>query len=399
MRRVPLDRVEVGAVLGKTLYNERGDVLLRRGAELGPRYLNLLREKGFRTVYLHDPDTEDIDLDDIVSEHVRATATKNIYRFMQVVENASYQIGRASSERLVAAFGSGEFRRELTGSAYEQLNKVVESIIDEVLDAATLSGMTALKTHDNYTFCHSVDVTITAIMLGKKLYFDRPALRQLALGCLLHDTGKMFIEPLILNKPGKLTPNEFELIKKHPTLGYQLLRSIQKHEFLANHVAYQHHERQDGNGYPRGMRGVNRVARDAVRGDRILMIAEIAAVADVYDAMSSDRPYRSGMAPEQIVEQMRQMAGPHLNKEIVQHFLAILPVYPVGLEVRITQGRLKGYRGVVARLHPRAMDRPVVRVLYDDRDHRVQAFDYDMLKEKGAAVAGTFTPGALPQAS
>ena len=86
MRRVPLDRVDTGAVLGKTLYNERGDVLLRRGAELSPRYLDLLREKGFGTVYLHDPDTEDIDLDDVVSEHVRESATKNIYRFQQVVE-------------------------------------------------------------------------------------------------------------------------------------------------------------------------------------------------------------------------------------------------------------------------------------------------------------------------
>src|SRR4051812_3101744 len=118
MRRVPLDRVEAGAVLGKTLYNERGDVLLRRGAELTPRYVDLLRDKGFGTVYLHDPDTEDIDLDDIVSEHVRATATKNIYRFMQVVANASRDLGRASPERIVAAFSSGELKREVTGSAY-----------------------------------------------------------------------------------------------------------------------------------------------------------------------------------------------------------------------------------------------------------------------------------------
>ena len=102
MRRVPLDRVESGAVLGKTLYNERGDVLLRRGAELTGRYVDLLREKGFGTIYLHDADTEDIDLDDIVSEHVRSTATKNIYRFMQVVENASREIGRTSPERLLA---------------------------------------------------------------------------------------------------------------------------------------------------------------------------------------------------------------------------------------------------------------------------------------------------------
>jgi HD-GYP domain-containing protein (c-di-GMP phosphodiesterase class II) len=390
MRRVPLDRVDSGALLGKTLYNERGDILLRKGRELSPRYVDLLREKGFRSIYLQDPDTEDIELGDIVSEHVRQTANQNIYRFMQVVENASRELKGLPTERLGAAFKSNDFKRALTGRAYEAIYAVVESIIDDVLDAPTLSGMTALKTHDNYTFCHSVDVTVTAIMLGKKLYFDRPALRQLALGCMLHDTGKIFIDARVLNKPGKLTPVEFDLIKKHPTLGYQLLRSIQKDEFLANHVAYQHHEKQDGTGYPRGMRGVNRVARDAIRGDRMLLIAEIAAVADVYDALSSDRPYRAGMTPEQIVETMRQMAGPHLNREIVQHFLAILPVFPVGLEVRITQGRLKGYRGVVARLNQKAMDRPVVRVLYDNHDHRIQSFDYDLLKERGATLAGTF---------
>lgn len=209
----------------------------------------------------------------------------------------------------------------------------------------------------------------------------------------------MFIDPKVLNKPGKLTPQELELIKKHPTLGYQLLRSIQKDEFLANHVAYQHHERQDGTGYPRGLHGVNRVAREATRGDRILLIGEIAAVADVYDALSSDRPYRPGMSPEQIVETMRQMSGPHLNREIVQQFLAILPVFPVGLDVRITQGRLKGYRGVVARVNPSAMDRPIVRLLYDNAGRRIASFEFDLLREKTAALAATLSAATLARAS
>ncbi|HEY3081317.1 MAG TPA: HD-GYP domain-containing protein [Chloroflexota bacterium] len=400
MRRIPLEQLEDNAVLGKTLYNERGDVLLRKGAVLTERYRSLLREKGFASVYVQDQDTADIVMDDIVSEHVRTTATKNIARFMEVVANAARDFRKLPPDRIGRAFDSSDFRRATTGRAYEQLYAVVDSIIDEVLESKTLSGLTAIKTHDNYTFCHSVDVTVSAIVLGKKFFFDRVALRQLALGCLLHDTGKLFVDPKILNKPGQLTQAEYELIKKHPTLGYQLLRSIQRDEFLANHVAYQHHERQDGTGYPRGLKGSNRVSRDAAYGgDRILLIAEIAAVADVYDALSSDRPYRPGLAPDKLVELMRQMAGTQLNREIVAHFLSIMPVFPVGIEVRITQGRLKGYRGVVARVNEKAMDRPVVRVLHDDRGRRVAAFDYDVARESHAAIAATFASFALSKAS
>src|SRR5437867_2948329 len=205
MRRIPLEQVEEGTVLGKTLYNERGDVLLRKGAVLTERYRGLLKEKGFATVYVQDQDTADIVMDDIVSEHVRTSATKNIARFMEVVENATKDLRGLPTDRLGRAFDSSDFRRATTGRVYEQLYAVVDSIIDEVLEAKTLSGLTAIKTHDNYTFCHSVDVTVTAIVLGKKFFFDRVALRQLALGCLLHDTGKLFVDPKILNKPGQLT--------------------------------------------------------------------------------------------------------------------------------------------------------------------------------------------------
>jgi HD-GYP domain-containing protein (c-di-GMP phosphodiesterase class II) len=399
MRRIPLSAVEVGAELGKTLYNERGDVLLRKGAELTERYLDLLRERGFASVYIQDEDTADIVIDDIVSEHVRVNATKNIYRFHKVIENAAKDINKLPPERMAAAFNSSAFRRAARGEAQEAIYAIVESIIDEVMGAATLSGLTAVKTHDNYTFCHSIDVTVTAIMLGRKLFFDRPALRQLALGCMLHDTGKIFIDAKLLNKPGRLTPEEYELIKQHPITGFKLLQSIQKDEFLANHVAYQHHERQDGNGYPRGLHGNNRVQRGAGRGDRILLIAEIAAVADIYDALSSDRPYRAALGPAEIVEALRGMAGAQLNRDIVGQFLSIVPLYPVGLEVRVSQGKYNGYTGVVARINTRAMDRPIARILRDDRGRRIDAFDWDMTTDRGATLVATLASGALAEAS
>ena len=399
MHRIGLTMVQPGSVLGKTIYNERGDVLLRKGAILSDRYIDLLGDKRFSTIYIQNEDTADIIIEDIVSEHVHQNATRNISRFLTVIENAARDLADLPLERLHSGFNSIDFQRSVQGKAFDALYSVVESIIDEVVDETTLSGLTAIKNHDNYTFCHSIDVTVSAVVLGRKLFFDRPALRQLALGCMLHDTGKIFIDAKILNKDSPLSPEEYAVVKRHPELGYQLLRSLQRDEFLANHVAYQHHESQDGSGYPRGLHGVNRISRDASRGDRILLIAEIAAVADVYDALSSDRPYRAGMTSEEIVLKLRELSGTRLNQEVVNHFLAILPVYPVGVEIRVTQGKLKDYRGVVARINPRAMDRPVVRILYDDRHRRVSAFEVDLLKEPHVEVATTFSNDEFARAS
>ena len=131
----------------------------------------------------------------------------------------------------------------------------------------------------------------------------------------------------------------------------------------------------------------------------MLLIAEIAAVADVYDALSSDRPYRAGLGSEEIVVKLRELSGTRLNQEVVNHFLAILPVYPVGVEVRVTQGKLKDFRGVVARINSRAMDRPVIRILYDDRHRRVSAFEVDLLREPHVEVATTFSNDEFARAS
>ncbi len=399
MRRIGLTKVRSGSLLGKTIYNERGDVLLRKGAVLSDRYLDLLKDKRFSTIYIQNEDTADIVVEDIISEHVHQNATQNISRFLKVVENASRDLNNLPIERLHSGFNSTDFQRSVQGKAFDALYSVVESIIDEVVDETTLSGLTAIKNHDNYTFCHSVDVTVSAVVLGRKLFLDRPALRQLALGCMLHDTGKIFVASRILLKESALTAEEYEIVKKHPELGYHLLRTLQRDEFLANHVAYQHHESQDGSGYPRGLHGFNRIARDAGRGDRILLIAEIAAVADVYDALISDRPYRAGLTSEEIVIKLRELSGTRLNQEVVSHFLAILPVYPVGVEVRVTQGRLKDHRGVVVRINPRAMDRPIIRILYDDRHRRVAAFEVDLVKEPHIEVAAIFSTDEFARAS
>jgi HD-GYP domain-containing protein (c-di-GMP phosphodiesterase class II) len=253
-------------------------------------------------------------------------------------------------------------------------------LVADVLNASYTSAIISPKGRDDYVLAHAVDVATTAVTIGKLLNLSRHQLLALARGCLLMDIGLAMVDPAILNKVAPLSPAERDAIRAHPQMGYELLRALQPADILANTVALQHHERQDGQGYPRGLRGNNRIhlsAFDRDRGDIVLM-AEIAAVADVYDALSSNRPHRPALPPDQVVATVRRIAGTHLNRSIVEEFLRTLPVYPVGLQVYVYGPRFGPFRGVVTRVHPQRLDRPIVRVFQNARGRDVQPFEVDL---------------------
>ena len=381
-------------ILGKTLHNERGDDLLKQGVVLTERYVELLRGRRYRSIYVAEPGTEDLLIEDVLSDRVRSLAARGVSGLVQTIDQAARRaavdVGRDAPERVQRALESNEFRHPaLDSGALQSLLGIVATIIDEVMDADLLAGLTTLKAHDNYTFLHSVDVTATALLIGRKMHLDRGELVQLALGCMLHDVGNVFVDARILDKPGSLTGDEMTRVKRHASLGYSLLRSLQEDYVLANHVAYQHHERQNGSGYPRGLRGSNRIRRgfDPTSAGRILYLAEIAAVADVYDALSSDRPYRPALPPEMVVETIRSMAGVTLNREVVAHLLSMLPVFPIGVDVRVTAGRYRGYQGVVTGVTETALDRPRVRLVRDgDHYPLTSAFEIDLAEDEDTRI-------------
>lgn len=385
MRRIPVSALEPGLVLAKTVFGDRGEVLLAKGATLTQGSIRALRRRGFRAVYVRDGLADDIEPMDVVSEQVQATVVRRMHDLFAMVQHAA----RASAEKGRADLLLPAKWQKL----WERLYRDVENIIDDVLEAETLDGLVSLKSHDNYTFTHSIDVAVGAIGLGKAIGLDRSDLHQLALSSLLHDIGKIYIQHEILNKPGPLTPEEWEVVRKHPEWGYETIRKMPIDEVFPKHVALQHHERQDGSGYPRGLRGSNKVARslwERFSPDRILLVTEIMQVADVYSALSSDRPQRPAYPPEQVVAQMREMAGPHLNRELVNLFLRLVPTFPVGITVRVREGKWRGYRGVVSKVSPLAPDRPVVRILVDPRGQFISPFEIDLQKEKEVQIASVF---------
>jgi putative nucleotidyltransferase with HDIG domain len=267
-----------------------------------------------------------------------------------------------------------------TSEALVAAQQQVVHLIDTVC-AGAIGGLESLKTHNEYTFQHSVDVAITGILLGHRLGLVHEEMEHLALGCLVHDIGKTFLDTAILDKPGKLTAAEMAEIERHPEMGFEIVRRLPLSSILPAHVAYQHHERQDGMGYPRGLVGANRVTRteqERLNGKRMLLIAEIAAAADVHSALTSDRPYRTAMSGEKADQILGEMATRHLNREVVETLRRLSPLYPVGSWVEITAGpgSFVGWRAVVTDIaDPR---RPVVRLLVDPRGESHDGHEVDL---------------------
>ena len=404
-----LATVQPGYVLGKTVYTERGDVLLAEGTVLTQVYIDALRLRNFLTIHVEDGLSDDVRPNDIVSEQVRARTAAHVARMFDIVAvTAGVAPGRGSSGSPpdgATADDLGDRTLVLPSagmSMLEALYKDIERIMYEILDSNAVSSLESLKTHSDYTFEHSVEVAIVAIMLGKNLGLPNSQIRELALGALLHDIGKIYVDPAILNKPGKLDPHEFDEIKKHPLLGFELVRRLPLFSTLPAHVAYQHHEKQDGTGYPRKLVGNNRILRleaERLRPTRILLIAEIAAVADVFCALASARPYKPAFPMDQVAQMMRTMSGGHLNRDVVNALLSTVPLYAIGHWIEVVSGPYHGWRGVVTHVEPATLHAPSIRLHLDARRNEVAVpVELDLRRHTDYRLV-CLPPGEAPQAA
>ncbi|BBI35150.1 HD-GYP domain-containing protein [Cohnella abietis] len=204
-----------------------------------------------------------------------------------------------------------------------------------------------VKAKDDYTYQHNIGVGIIATLIGQWMNLDETELAILSLAATLHDVGKVKIPTDILNKPGKLTAEEFQLVKKHTVFGYEMLKETTGISQRVANVALQHHERDDGNGYPLGLKKGN-----------IDTFSSIVAVADIFHAMSSKRPYHDPIPFQEIISQMRQGKFGELNPQIVSVFLDNIMKRLVGKQVVLTDGRV----GEVIYLNPHSIETPLIKV-------------------------------------
>lgn len=236
----------------------------------------------------------------------------------------------------------------------EQAMPLVEEIATSVMrNPGALIGLARLKTADDYTYMHSVAVCALMIALSRQLKLSDDETREAGLAGLLHDIGKMAVPPDILNKPGKLTDEEFVSIKEHPAAGYQMLLEAKGVGEIALDVCLHHHEKMDGTGYPEGL-----------EGDQISLYARMGAVCDVYDAITSNRPYKAGWCPAESLRKMSEWSRGHFDDRVFQAFVKSIGIYPVGTLVKLHSGRL----GVVVEQQVgKSLLLPKVRVFFSSK--------------------------------
>lgn len=229
----------------------------------------------------------------------------------------------------------------------------VEKIVASVMrNSNAMMTMRRLKNLDDYTFLHSVSVCAMLVSFSKVVEMELNAIHEVALGALIHDVGKMRVAQAVLNKPAKLTDDEYRHIKSHVVLGSDLIRQLPGIPALTMEPLELHHERFDGGGYPKGL-----------KGEEISPVGRMAAIVDVYDALTSDRVYRKGISPAAAVQKLFEWSKHHFDPEMTKVFLKSVGIYPVGTLVQLESGRL----GVVIEQSDTHLLTPVVRVMYDGK--------------------------------
>src|SRR3954466_10346095 len=361
MRLMATRRLEPGTVLGRDVFDGRSSAipLLRKGVKLTERHRDALLGVGVHAVYIDDEIGEGIEVRQAIDPQTRRRATVAVSKAFEGCKE-SLSNGSGVPEKVV-----------------NDLQKVAEMIardIEENIDMAV--ALDDLGSADGYTLEHSIAVAAIGMLLGQKLFRERGwvdhtgrrtyerrdrRLARLGLGLLLHDIGNLAIPQDVLNKPGQLDAAEWELMKSHPRAGVEMLRSDLISP-LVKVVVRSHHERWDGGGYP-----------DGLAGEDIHQLARIAAAADVFDAVTSERVYASARPPDIGVQIVVDGAGRAFDPDVVEVFRRVVTPYPPGVEVELGDGR----RGVVVSVPQKDLTRPLVRVAWEAGGREVSPYDFD----------------------
>jgi HD-GYP domain-containing protein (c-di-GMP phosphodiesterase class II) len=368
MRLIATSRAKDGTELGRDVMIGRPDgvPLLRAGVILTPRYRELLVRAGVSAVYVEDEASEGIIVEPVIDDRTRAVATRAV--------SAAFQSAREAMAR----------GKPLTSETVAALQDVVSMIMNQIESSGGVAlALADLSTADGYTFQHSIDVTAVGLLVGYR-YFRRHGwvdyrgerhfgrvgerLSTLGLGLLLHDIGKLAVPLGILNKPGRLTPEEWAIMQSHPRAGVDMLEGSQWSP-LVKSIVLRHHERWDGSGYP-----------DGKVGDEIHPMARIAAVADVYDAITSERLYAPARPVCDGVRVIMDGAGSLFDPTVCDSFRQVVAPFPAGTAVKLTDGR----SGVVVIAPEGALDRPVVRILDGDQAET----EISLLNTPGLGIRG-----------
>lgn len=317
MRYISIRDTKPGMKLANSVYDSAGRILVAEDMCLTDKYIQKLREYGFDGVYIADAISEGIEIESVISPELR---------------NSGMECVR---------------KKDVDGC-----HDIAKKMVSELLSNGSLSlDLMDLRSYDDYTYAHSVNVAVICGVIGLGLHLSESDLTSLVLAALLHDLGKVTIPLEILNKPERLTPKEYEIMKTHSVKSYELICERWDVSAKVKVAVLFHHENVDGSGYPRGL-----------QYEKHTLFTRILHVADVYDALISKRPYKNPYSPREAAEYLMGGCGTMFDRQMVEQLLKYVPFYPKGTEVKLTDGRC----GIIYENAGMHNLRPIIRLFDGD---------------------------------
>ena len=373
MVRYNLEDITDDMVLGESLFLSSGELLLAAGYKLKERYRRRLVELGFGSVLVEIEGTESVIPETIISTHVQREMALSLNKTAKELSDSLgiFDQGARHVQKMIR-----ENKRNLnkfisSSGLFHALDKFIEDILSQ---SSVMLNMSELSKTGGDLFTHAINVTIIALCIGRKYRFTYDEMKQLGIGAVNVDLGMVAVPREILEASEELTEEQSLMLRQHTVFGYLMLSQNPAIPPTSAAVTLQHHEYQNGSGYPRGIKGENRPPlKDFSRKKVIHRFAEIVAVADAYEMLVSGRiHYSRPHTTQDAVRIVIEKSGAFLNSDIVKTLTSIVPVFPTGARIRIVNApvpQLVGYIGVVARNYPDNLDSPSL-VLYETKNHQ-----------------------------
>ncbi|MCT4545055.1 MAG: HD-GYP domain-containing protein [Vallitalea sp.] len=351
MRRVMIANLKGNEIVARPVYSINGSFLLSTGIHIKKSYIVRLQELGVEYIYIEDELSEGVELKDFIEEKTRENCKKEVKK---VLENYSTQ-GHLELSNIVTA---------------------AQNIVDDVLSQRDIIvNLVDIRRKDEYTYAHSVNVCALAVLVSIKMGYNKNRVRDIAVGALLHDIGKVLIADEILNKPGKLTEKEQEIIKQHVIYGYEAISEASWISSISKVIILTHHENVDGSGYPFGW-----------SGNKINSATKIISICNVFDSMVTQKTYRDAYKIYEVIEYLIANKGKLFDEEIVDIFIKYIAVYPSGMGIITNEGQ----KGIVLKQNNGFPTRPIIRILEDEKGKYNEWVEIDLLENKKVFIVDTF---------
>ncbi|WP_069997236.1 HD-GYP domain-containing protein [Cellulosilyticum sp. I15G10I2] len=343
MRLINVNAIREGDIIARDIISYEGGILLTRSSKFKNAFRQKLLERNIYEVYIDDELSQGISPQDIINPQIRRQINQDIKTEFEKIKH-TLDINVEGISRI-------------TTTLFEELSK--KEIVCDVMD---------LKMNDDYTYQHCIGVAILTTIVCNKMGIRKDHAHKIVMGALMHDIGKIIIPKNTLNKPEKLTQEEYELLKTHVEIGYRIVEKNSSVSPITKLAVLCHHEREDGSGYPLG------------KGDELHIGAKIVGVCDVFHALMSNRPYRQALSVKEVIA-IAQMEK--INVPIRQVVESILAFYPVGSTVLLSNGDI----GIVEKNFVQDVARPLVKVVYNVNTHQKHEYKLNLQERLDVCVA------------